>query len=54
MKNEREITERMLWERKKKKKVRKKEKTFQQQKGLPTLSVALKKITGGERLFLQI
>ena len=44
MKNEREIAERMLWERKKIKS--KKEKTLQQQKGLhvPTLSVALNKV----------
>ena len=40
MKNEREITEGMLWERKEKIKS-KKEKTLQQHKGLPTLSVAL-------------
>ena len=37
MKNSREIAERRLWERNK----RKKEKTIQQQKGLPTLSADL-------------
>ena len=39
MKNGREIAERSLWERKK---INNKEKTIQQQKGLPTLSADLK------------
>ena len=40
IKNDREIAERRYWERKKKKN---KEKTIQQQKGLPTLSEDLNK-----------
>ena len=41
MKNGREIAERRSWERNKRKKMNKKEKTTQQQKGLPTLSADL-------------
>ena len=40
MKNGREIAERRYWERNKRKKINKKEKTTQQQKGPSTLSAA--------------
>ena len=43
MKNGREIAERSKWERNERKKINKKEKTTQQQKGLPTLSADLNK-----------